>query len=311
MATLIGIIYLLSVIERLQICLLSPFNCGFTIATIISINQTKISSEICSVSLTLIYSLIALHLSSSNWLFAENKMKNSQHAQTEFIATNLTVKQTRPLIYLAGAKLLTVFCYFLPFACIVSQLIYPSNATVDDNNNNNEDDNGGGVHNNTSTDQIFNDLVVLLLTRLALGTITILIVRHNVSYSSIAYLMPVIILSAVILLIPLFDLENLFTKFTICIIMFIYVTLSLLFDVIGHRSIEFDLRSTPKVISLTFATFIEHLIDVAIVVVYLNDWISAKIIVTSLAIVSLSILCQKLATPSEQYNNFHTKSQVL
>lgn len=271
-------------------------------ATIISISQTEVSSEICCISLTLIYSLIALHLSSSNWIFRENVATSFRLTSAEFGATNLIVKQTRPLIYLAGAKLLTVFCYFLPFACIVSPLLYQPNVSV-------------GDVNNTTNQHIFNDLIVLLLTRLALGTITALVLHHNVNCSSIVYLGPVVILFAVVLLIPLLDLEHLFAEFKFSTVMIIYVALSLLFDVIGHRaalSIDLDLRSAPTIISLTFATFIEHLIDVTVVVVYLNDWISAKIIITALMILCLSILCQKITTPLEQNNNYiEIKSQIL
>lgn len=243
--------------------------------------------------------------------------KNHRHGMPEFGATYLIAKQTRPLIYLAGAKLLTVFCYFLPFVCIVLQIVYESNASFgnEDNDDDGDNDNIDAV-NNTSTDQIFNDLVILLLTRLALGTIAILVVRHNVNYSLIVFILPAFTALAAVLLIPLLDLKHFFTvlTFKVYFLMIIYVALSLLFDVIGHRAafnLQLDLMSAPTVISVTFATFIEHLVDIAIVVVYLHDWISAKLIVTPLAIILLSIWFQRLATPSEQENNLNFKLQVL
>lgn len=300
LGALIGLIYSTSVIARLQSSLwTSIYAGGFTIATIISISQTKVSAEISCVSLTLIYSLIALNLSNANCLFPDTISQCSQSKAT-FAASHLIVNETRSLIYLAGAKLLTVFCFFLPFSCIVVQfLMQPIVSFADDVNN-------------TTTDQIFNDLVILFITRLALGTITILLVRHNVNYLSFVYLMPLTILFAVVLLFPLLDLIEYTPEF--CIVLTIYVAFSLFVDVIGHHvtlNADLNLDSAPKVISLTFATFIEHLVDVAIVVVYLNDWISAKLIITSFAIIFVTVIAQKPAKPSQQATSTAIEQQIL
>lgn len=322
LGSLIGLIYLTSVIVHLQ-SNLTIYLCGFTIATLISISQPQVSTEICCVSLTLIYSLIALNLSSANWLFADSVTKNVRPNVVAFNATfNLIVKQTRPLIYLAGAKLLTVFCFFLPFICIASQILnHRANASVVDINNittSDKDDtnNIDSISSINDDDEIFSDLMVLLVTRLALGTITILLVRHNVNYLSIVYLMPLTTFLAVVLLFPLLDLRHLIaeSRFEFSAIITIYVAFSLFVDVIGHRVAfdgEMDFHSAPTVITLTFATFIEHLIDVGIVVVYLNDWISAQLIITALAIIFLSILFEKLTTSSEQRNFIAIKQQIL
>lgn len=295
LGVLIGIIYLSSVIGREQNSL-SSFIYGFTIATIISIARTNVSFEICCVSLILVYSLIALHLSTVNCLFVQPK---NVQINSEICASNAVVKQTRLLIYLAGAKLLTVFCYFAPFICRASQItIHTTNAPIADVNN----------------DKIFNDLVVLLLTRLALGTITILCVRHNINYLTIIYLVPLTMLHAVAFLIPILDLKCLFTdgSFTFCIIMLLYIALSLFADVLGHRvalhaNCDFDLNISTKVITITFANFIEHLIDVSFVVVYLNDWIGAKLILTSLAILSLTVILHRRARMSSELNRDENK----
>ncbi|XP_031638659.1 uncharacterized protein LOC116350831 [Contarinia nasturtii] len=285
LGALIGFIYLSSVIiVHLQISL-SPFTCLFTIATIISITQADASPEICSISLVLLYSLFALNLSSSNCLFPElkNETKNV-HTNVQFSAMNLTVK--KPLIYLAGAKLLTTFCYFLPFVSIALQIFIQPNALLTDVNNRSQ------------------HLFVLLLSRLALGTVTILLARHNVkfNYFSIIYIMPLTTLLAAILLLPLFDLRHL-TKYTIefYIIMTLYVAFSLVVDVIDHRvafkmDFEFGFVPSNRVIALTFASFIEHLLDLLFSVIYLNDWITAKMIVTSLAIISLSLITHNKLT---------------
>lgn len=296
LGSLIGIIYLTSIIGRLQINL-SLFTGFFTIATITSITQTKTSPEIISVSLILVYSLIALNLSSFNCLFLES-YSNFVVTNVEFGALSLIVKQTKSLIYLAGAKLLTTFCYFLPFTRIASQILVHPNV----------------LHSNVSKD-ISNEFVVLFFSRLALGTITILIVRHNVHYLSTIYVMPIAILFATMLLIPLFDLRHLTEcSFVFFIILTLYVAFSLTVDVIGHRvalNPDFDLGFIPKAMSLTFATFNEHLVDVLFMVVYLNDLINAKMILTSLAIISLSSLSYKLTTSFERDRRAVTNKNIL
>lgn len=325
MGTLIGLIYLTSVIVRLQS---NPtvYLCGFTIATIISISQTQITTEMCCVSLTLIYSLIALNLSSVNCLFPDISTKNVRPNIGAFNATfNLIVKQTRPLIYLAGAKLLTVFCFFLPFICIATQNLTVANVSVVDINNNILYDEDGNDHINNNNNininnanEIFNDLMVLLVTRLALGTITILLIRHNVNYLSIVYLLPLTLFLTILLCLSLFDLRRFIIEHTLVfnILTIIYVAFSLFVDVIGHRvafnaEINFDSASASTMISLTFATFIEHLVDVAIVVIYLNDWISGQLIITAFSIILLSILIETLTTATERRYLIAIKQEIL
>lgn len=287
--TLIGIIYLSSIIGHRSRISRSLFTCGFTIATIISLVQTGNSSEICSASLILLYSLIALNLSSSNCLFFGNDSKNAR-PNVRSDALHLIDNQTKPLIYLAGAKLLTTFCYFLPFVSIVSQILVQPNVMHADVSN--------------TVRHFFG----LFLSRLALGTVTILLARHNVNYLSVIYLMPLATFLAAILLIPLLDHKHL-TECTIelCIILPLYVAFSLVVDVIDHRVVfntDSDPGFVPNVISLTFATFVEHLLDVLFSVVYLNDWIGAKMIITSFAILSLTFLSHRLTTSTthKQYN---------
>lgn len=373
--TLIGVIYLTSII----VCLQNGYSrsgtittrtaycssasiCGcLTITLIILLSQTKISIELCCVSLTLIYSLIVLNLSHSSWVFGNNVDQQWQwrlQRRQEFYAAaaaatittesvgvtvrpsnvrtfhafNLIVgKQTRPLIYLAGAKLLTIFCFFLPFICIASRITIHANILFtdvdvnDDNKTNgnnftsvNEDDVSNSNSSSIIIGKIFTDLMVLLLTRIALGSIAILLVRHNVNGLSIVYLIPITIGLAFMLLVPLFDMpwhSNTVQTITFSIIMIIYVAFSLIVDVIGHHAVlyanEMEMgyshsaaAAAPKVISLTFATFIEHLIDICIVVVYLNDWISVKLIATSFAIIFLTmIISQTSASNSERKQN--------
>lgn len=277
-------------------------------ATIISITQTDVSSEICSISLVLLYSLFALNLSSSNCLFPALETDSKiLHTNRQFGTMNLIVKQTKPLIYLAGAKLLTVFCYFLPFVSISVQIFVQSNVLHAD------------INNETKY------LVVLCLSRLALGTVTILLARHNVkfNYSTIIYIMLLTTLLAAILILPLFDLRH-FTKCTIdfyifYIIMTVYVAFSLIVDVIDHRvalkmDLEFDFMPSDRVITLTFATFIEHLLDLLFSVIYLSNWINVKMIITSLVIISLSLITHNKLISSkttEQYDKTTTNKLII
>lgn len=319
--------------------------CGcFTIATIVLLSLATISIELCCVSLTLIYSLIALNLSHSSWVFGDDaKQREWQLRQRHEFPMNATAvasktvdvnvrpsnaqtfnlivgKQTRPLIYLAGAKLLTIFCYFLPFICIASRVTIQANILFDNNGYGDQHENNlisaneADVSNSIGNHKIFTDLMVLLVTRIALGFIAILLVRHNVNQLSIVYLMPITIGYAIMLLVPLFDLPwHSFTVQTIAfsIIMIIYVAFSLLVDIIGHHAVLYANQTmchsyaaaaadtaAPKVIALIFATFIEHLIDICIVVVYLNDWISAKLIATSFAIIFLTMIFSQKSTNS-------------
>lgn len=378
----IGVIYLTSVI----LCLQSSCNscsgrgmrlayesnasiCGcFTIATIVLLSLATISIELCCVSLTLIYSLIALNLSQASWLFGDDAEQREhkrlrRREEAFFVAAetvavdvrpsnarthhafNLVVgKQTRPLIYLTGAKLLTIFCFFVPFICIASRITIQANSLFDNNDDSgfknnitsaNVDDVSNSIDgsSNTSDDmstanhKIFTDLMVLLSTRIALGFIAILLVRHNVNQLSIMCMMPMAIAYAIVLLVPLFELpSHPFTVQTITfgMIMIMYVAFSLVVDIIGHHAVlyahetvchSYAVAATPKVISLTFATFIEHLIDICIVVVYLNDWISAKLIGTSFAIIFLTMIFSQKSTDGggrpQSSNLITVKYQIL
>lgn len=298
LGALIGIIYLLSVIERLSKInhLTAAFTCIFSMATIVSVIHIEVPIETCSASLILVYSLIALNLSSSNWLFPQTHAKNKVNKNALHLDFIEQPKNSSPLIYLAGAKLMTIFCYFLPFACIVSQSF--ALHTVD----------------NTITEKNFTDLIVLFFIRLVLGIITISLVRHTVNFLSMIYLMPLAILLAVILIIPFHELRCLLEcTIKIRTIIMSYVAFSLIVDVIGHHSAftsNADSNSVPKTISLTFATFIDfHLIDVLLVVIYLSDWISAKMIMTSITIISLTLIFHKLKISCEP-NNRVTKEET-
>lgn len=81
--------------------------------------------------------------------------------------------------------------------------------------------------------------------------------------------------------------------------MFIYIVLSMLIDVFDTATVAVNLdsrismTSAAELIALTFATFNGHLVDVSFVVIYINDWLSARIVLTVIGIVCFSMTIDK------------------
>lgn len=261
MGTFIGIIYLSAiVIIWLQINL-STFTCSFTMAVIIAIKTISIAPDIVYAMVVLTYSLIVLNVSSILW--------NSATTINIIKHQNIpSVRKLRPLIYLIGAKLLTIFCYYLPFGyCITAMRC--------------------------------NHLIILLLTRLALGTIIICIIfyRDNVNYLTVIYLCLLASLFTIVLLIAFVDdLKQI--QWILCIT--VYCAFSFIVDVIEHRAVllteQFSIEN--RIISITFADVVEHLIDILVIVIYLNDWNSAKLILTSLTVTGFTLAVQQVTRTS-------------
>lgn len=293
----VGFVYLSALMERTQITL-SIFTAGFVAAIIIVCSKLKASTEIASVAFVLTYSLAALVLSMSQLPVS---------AQAKCIQTG--TNNFRSLIFLIGAKLLTIFCYFLPFACILWRryvIVQPNTVT-----------------NNAISSTVvasLNHLIVLLSTRLILGTIAIFIhhkqmsqQRRNVNYLPVVYLIVVSVVAALSLIFYINDFAHLASLratyvFGDAAAICVYVGFSLFVDVIGHR-VAFDdfgaMDASTKILSLTFATFIEHLIDVIFMVTYLNDFINSKLILTSLGFVCLAICVQcAVRSPTQANNNY-------
>lgn len=287
LGAILGFIYLSAIIERLQINL-SLFTFGFTVATIILCIKCKASMEIVAVTFTLIYGLIAMALSTQQM---------TVYVNTAPPPTQINVNNLKALIFLTGAKLLTIFCYFLPFACVVWRRHFDDNNIMFSNG-------AVTVINYNSTmlpSSEVNHLIVLFSTRFILGTITIFChqqKRRCVNYLSVIYSVVTTVL-AIFLLIAYCNSTNsndLMSRASFdAIVIYVYITFSLFVDVIGHRVIlinDFYVDANTKTLSLVFATFIEHLVDVIFIVIYLNDFVNSKLVLTSLGFVCLTVCVQ-------------------
>lgn len=282
MGTLIGIIYLSAVVITWLQINLSPFTCTFTIAIVIATNQTTVSFDILYATVTLDYSLIVLNVAQS--MHIELRTQSKQN-----IPIVGCCRKLQPLVYLIGAKLLTIFCYYLPFGYGIAMHLLGQNTVV-------------SIVSNGTT---FNHLIILLLTRFAVGTITIFIlmrtrtIRDNVNHLSVIYLILLAFLFGSVVLIAFVD-HKVFQLFGGCLVAG-YYAFSFIVDVIGHEAallspMGFDVAT--KTISITFATFIEHLIDILVIVIYLNDSIGARLIVTILAVACFALVMQQVTRSS-------------
>lgn len=85
----------------------------------------------------------------------------------------------------------------------------------------------------------------------------------------------------------------------VCCCVCIYVALSLVIDVFETASVAVHLggcksaNAPAQLIALTFATFNGHLVDVAIAVIYINDWLSARVVLTVIGIVCFSMSVER------------------
>lgn len=292
MGILIGIIYLSAVVFTWLRINLSLFTCSFAVTILITVHQTNVSFELFFASILLVYAVIVLYLSQST--FANRSIQSKPH---DISIAAINARKLKPLIYLIGAKLLTIFCYYLPF--LYCMLGSPPT------------DIAGSVSrlNATLIVTSFNHLIILILTRIALGTFTIFIlhktaVRHNINGLTFIYLVLIAILFAVVMmLITIVDLKAFIVRFQwfgICLVA-LYMAFSFVVDVICHQIISFDnieLNSATCAISITFATFIEHLIDILVNSLYLNDWIGATYILAAMTMAGFTVILQQVSRSS-------------
>lgn len=337
MGTFIGFIYLSAIIARLQTISLAMYICGLSIVTAYSLAQRTIAWEIPCAILVLNYSLIVLQLSHSSWIFRSSipfAAQITSRTKSWQIMANYAA-ELKPLIYLTGAKMLTVLCYFLPFFHYAGRAVVEVLAEAANNANvarekitrNTQITHGisqkpqpmyphvYGKHNSVNCmpmDTTITHLIVLLLTRIALGTATILLHRKYVRRQSVNYLMLIncaLFATLFVAVVPITSFASphqmariadktvLVCLYGVCIL---YVTISMIVDVFDTAMVTVKssccsdaTSAASELISLTFATFVEHLVDVSLVVVYINDWISAKIVLTVIAIVCLTMTVEK------------------
>lgn len=327
MGTFIGFIYLSAIITRLQTILLALYICGLSIATAYSLAQCSIAWEIPCALLVLNYSLIVLQLSHSSWIFWSSV--HITPTKSKQIFANYAI-ELKPLIYLTGAKMLTVLCYFLPFFHYVGRAAVALAESREKEVEDTQDTRFVHIislqpmhlqpvhckHNSvncmsTATTTITH-LIVLLLTRIALGTATILLHRKYVRRHSVNYLMLINCALFATLFVAVVPITSFATPHQmariadetvlvcLCAVCIVYVTISMVVDVFDTATVTVKnnccsdaTSAASELISLTFATFVEHLVDVSFMVVYINDWIGAKIVLTVIAIGCLTMTVEK------------------
>lgn len=208
-------------------------------------------------------------------------------------------RNLRPLAFLTGAKLLTILCYNLPFACVALQyfhLIAPSS--------------------HVDASKSFNHLIIFICTRCVLGIFTIfadankheptanVVVNH---LSAAIYLTVLMCGTAVALLLLLNErMMNCVNEYLVqngyeyqagVIASGAYAMLSVYIDSIGHSvmiSTSSIFRFGKRSQSIVFASCIEHLIDVVFMVAYLSKLIDTRIVLMTICFCGISIGIQTI-----------------
>lgn len=296
---LIGIIYLSAVVFQWLRINLSLFTCSFGIAIGITLHQTNVSFELFLASILLLYAVIVLNFSQSMWFVNHSKFQ-SKPFDIPICASTINAQKMKPLIYLIGAKLLTILCYYLPFFYYI----------LDASRHTDLSHSVSHLSTALITVTSFNHLVILLLTRIILGTFTIFIlhktaVRNNINYylTFIYLILLAILFGVAIMLITIVDLKMFIVKlqwFGVFLIA-IYIAFSFVVDVICQQIISFEdveFNSATGTISITFATFIEHLIDILVNSFYLNDWIGTTYILAAVTMAGFTVIMQQVSRTS-------------
>lgn len=295
MGTLIGIIYLSAVVFQWLRINLTWFTCSFGIAIGIALHQTNVSFELLLASILLLYAVCVLNLAQSTWFVGHRQFQSNPFniAIVVGACTKINARKLKPLIYLIGAKLLTIFCYYLPFLyCMLHQSRTMLLA-----------DHSYSVSRLTAAFiavTSFNHLIILLVTRIVLGTFTIFLlhktaVRDNINdHLTFMYLILFAVV-VVIMLITIVDCQ----WFGICLVA-LYIAFSFVVDVICQQIISFEdveFNSATGTISITFATFIEHLIDILVNLLYFkyNDWIGTTYILVAVTMAGFTVIMQQVS----------------
>lgn len=284
---LVGLIYGLAVIIRsteIKKIYLPLFTLYLTTVVAFLCIIVRPTNELISVMFTLIYALLVLVLAQTETREYCNSSLNQVNLSKWFRINGSERNDLRPLIYLTGAKLLTIFCSNLPFVCVAMEFIHSLNGTT----------------NNIP----INYLIVLFMTRFVLGTITISVNKNVVKCFSDLSAMCLVMCGAnlIAMLLILLHVNNLFSNLIdrilnqqfctgVCMII-VYISLTLCIDVIGHYSViiaDTHLCFAKKSLSIAYATCVEHLIDILFIVIYLNNLTNSIFIWSTFCCVGLSI----------------------
>lgn len=252
--------------------------------------QTSIEVQACTWSL--LYGLVVLSL--TQIILAEQPNSGAQIDGRVAARRNL-----RPLAFLTGAKLLSILCYNLPFACVALQYFHLV-ATAS----------------HVDASKSFNHLIIFMCTRCVLGIFTIFddANRHEtnanavVNHLSAAIYLTVLMCATIVALLLLLNerMMNCVNEYLALngydfgagvTVAGVYAALSVCLESIGHSAMmsatsifSFGKRSQ----SIVFASCIEHLIDVGFMVVYLNRLIDIRLVLIAMCFCGLSIGTQTI-----------------
>lgn len=269
-----------------------------TFAALAFINhRTTLPIEVLACTWSVLYGLVVLSLT------------QFRHRESIFDGrtTMAARRNLRPLAFLTGAKLLTILCYNLPFACVAMQYFHLLAAPS-----------------HVDASKSFNHLIVFMCTRCVLGIFTIFddankhesnanavaVVNHLSAAIYMTVLMCATIVALLLLLLLLLNerLTNCVNAYLVrsgydfgagVIVSIAYAVLSVSIDAIGHSAMisatSIDVVSLGKRSqSIVFASCIEHLIDVGFMVAYLSRLIDTRLVLMTMCFCCLSIGIQTI-----------------
>lgn len=195
----------------------------------------------------------------------------------------------RPLVFITGAKLLSIFCSNIPFALIAFKYFHAVN--------------GGLQDRSVCVTQCH--LIALLTARLILGGLALSLTDRGEADRNLRYrLIPIrLILIAfgcnLILygsiryasgVIPLWNINH-FVGWTI---VSAYIICSIFIDAYGHMAAvsQWPCPLTKRPLAIAFATCIEHLVHVLFVVVYLTDVWNGALFLSTCMFILVSVCFQ-------------------
>lgn len=246
------------------------------------------SIELKSAVFSLIYILSVL-LISHNYYLVENFNTNDQKTEHPskdpylFKIDKLTHVNLKPIYFLIGAKLLTIFCSNMPFVWLIFYFSH-SSTTVEIVNTTN-------LH-----------IIILFSIRLFLGIFTIFICSNYVNENRSAnnylstFICILLLLISVLLLLTNDSLKH--YKFLIgTTLLLIYIVLSLYFDVIGHIAVAANPYSCiiKKSIALAFGCCVEHLVNILIIVIYFSNFLKTVLILVPVIPIGYNLFSQTIA----------------
>lgn len=257
-----------------------------------------VQGEFCCLWSSLLFAVFVLFLSvhltkqrnvhrNNDWCLVRVQSMDTTRFNSEFF----TDPNIRPLIYLIGAKLLTIACSFIPFFYVARNYFAVNDALRRDRINVSQ------CH-----------LIAMLSARTVFGALA------NTNASSIVYvykvMRPIVCAFGMNLLVlvalrhisrvspPIFDAEFAAGWLIVCA----YVILSLCLDAFSHVNAlnASSLAVIKRPLAVTFAACIDHLIHLLFIIVYLSDVSNWKLFVFTFWFIGMSAMWQRLHWPTKE-----------